>query len=207
LTVGLARPLGFHEFVEHRCAHAQFLGGGLALLFVLNRRQSCQSFDLSINIVTTVLGAILLGLLDLLGDIIFGPRLMEAMVADAVLRIEQHAGNLVRGFALLEQLMDDVPDGARAIAAEIGAAAVLNQCVEIVFLFCLFVLTGLVLFLLAIELSDNAVENFVDLDELRCIADLQPGNGDEMIGFPVHLHTKPVGAGHIEFAVQRPTPG
>ena len=119
---------------------------------------------------------LLLRVLDLLSGVLVGMRLIIDVRRYAVAAIKQNRNDVVRRAALFEKPVDDVPDGARAVAAEVLAAAVLDELVEIVLRLslCLLLVLG------AIEFGERRVEQRIDIGQRRRgDAKLPSRDGDE----------------------------
>src|SRR5262249_19514253 len=142
-----------------------------------------------------------LRLLDLPGCVSLGIWLVKTMRRDPIGRIDQDRDHLVRALTQLEQSVDDEPYGARAIAAEMPALAVLDEVVEIgllatLSLAALFAALAFRLFRFCrIKLGNDLVEQRIIVGKLGCgLGKRVAGDGDEALAVPIAFHGHPVAA-------------
>src|SRR5262249_2558898 len=101
--------------------------------------------------------------------------------------------------------VDDVPNRARAIAAEMPAFAGADDVVKVVLAAYSLVVgpAGVQPFLLGtLKSSQRLIEQQMDVGQLGRGADLIPSNRDVTIGLAVEFAAHAVCVGHSEFAMQ-----
>src|SRR5215471_18368174 len=139
---------------------------------------------------------LLLRPLDLAAGVLRRIRLIETVRRDSVGRVNQDRDDLIRALTLLEQPVDDEPNGARAIAAKMPALTVLDQIIEIALLAlaALFAALAFRLFRFRrMKLGNDLVEQRIIVGKLGCgLGKGIAGDGDEPRAVTVAFHGHPV---------------